>query len=118
MAQTMQLARQYVLNTTPRHSQTTMGSLSQQKARNRVHDAITQRIERGDQREEVLQTTVSKLLRAGNDSKELNRVAYEIAPNPTKLGLTTKPTDSSNSRHSMATRNTESDTHSPSQKDE
>lgn len=80
-------------NTTPRHSQTTMGSLNQQKARNRVRDAITQRIERGDQREEVLQTTVSKLLRAGKNSRELNRVAYEIAPNPTKLGLTAKPTD-------------------------
>lgn len=65
-----------------------MGSLTRKRAKNRLLDALNQRLEEADSHGEVIEIyeeTVSKLADLATDSVELNRLAEEIAVDPDKI---------------------------------
>jgi len=59
-----------------------MGSLSRQNARNRLFDAVDERLEQADgpeERESVLNQSLDSLAHIAIDCGEIDRVAQEIA---------------------------------------
>ena len=65
-----------------------MGSLSQQKARNRLFDVVDERLEQADdpeERESIYNQTLDSLAHIAIDCEEIDRVAKEIAPEETDV---------------------------------
>jgi hypothetical protein len=64
-----------------------MGSLAHHRAQNRVRTALTQRLDAAPADEHTVHydETIERLLRIALDAEELNRVAHELALDPTEI---------------------------------
>jgi hypothetical protein len=55
-----------------------MGSNTRQRAENRVHEAIDQRVAQAEDETEAYETVTRELVKAINDERELDRLAFAL----------------------------------------